>query len=284
MSRAPRASGFTIVETMVVLAVTGLLFVVAAFYISGRQRTTQYQTDQQDLHSQIQKVLNDVQNGTYPDAGTLPCSKGIGGTLFFGLGNKSQGTNQGCVFLGKSIEFSSDATQSINVYTIAGVNTAITTDGTAHAVPTPHDIVSLANYRNTIEPTVARQSVTSLVNEPFSENGLQLVKMTYGAGLSTCTPTTVAYCGVAFLSDTGSVSSGGQIQNGNSHVAVYPVFSQVIFTGTHLNMTLPPTTGQSIKLYFKSLNINQCTILTIGNNGSTDITSESKDQVGGTCG
>lgn len=98
-----RESGFTIVETLIVLAVSGSLFVSAVVLISGRQGKTEFSTAINSLQQQLQQVVNETASGYYPNRGDFKCS-GSGGTLSFTGVSNGQGTNGGCIFLGNAIQ------------------------------------------------------------------------------------------------------------------------------------------------------------------------------------
>ena len=60
-----RRGGYTIVETLIFLAVSALLFVSTIILISGRQAKAQFTNSVRDLVSDITDVANDVANGYY---------------------------------------------------------------------------------------------------------------------------------------------------------------------------------------------------------------------------
>jgi prepilin-type N-terminal cleavage/methylation domain-containing protein len=95
--------GFTIVETMIVLAVTGSLFVSAVVMISGRQNKTEFSTAINSLQQQLQQVVTQTSSGYYPSRGDFSCTAS-GSTLSFTNTSRSQGTNTGCIFLGNAIQ------------------------------------------------------------------------------------------------------------------------------------------------------------------------------------
>ena len=58
-----KQKGFTIVETMIVLAVTGVLFFSVSLLISGQTERYRYRDSMYRLQQQVQNVINDTQNG-----------------------------------------------------------------------------------------------------------------------------------------------------------------------------------------------------------------------------
>ncbi|HYH75162.1 MAG TPA: type II secretion system protein [Candidatus Saccharimonadales bacterium] len=117
-----KQSGFTIVETMIVLAVSGGLFLVAALAVSGKQARQEFTQSIQDVRSQIQQVVNEVATGYYPNMNNLSCTVGANGPVFSGIA-AGQGENAGCISLGKAIQFDVAGTnpEQMRVYTVAGL-------------------------------------------------------------------------------------------------------------------------------------------------------------------
>src|SRR6266511_2117091 len=104
MKGGKKARGFTVVETLIVLAVTGGLFVAIAATLSGRQNRTQFTQAIQEIQSQIQQVVNDVGSGYFPSTNNFSCSATLAGPSI-ATGSAEQGSNAGCVFIGKAIQF-----------------------------------------------------------------------------------------------------------------------------------------------------------------------------------
>ena len=83
----PNKKGFTIVEALIVLAVTGMLFVSTSFLIRGQIEKVRYQDSMRQLQQLVQNTIDDVENGYF--VGTV--------------GNSSD------VFAGKRITFCTDS-------------------------------------------------------------------------------------------------------------------------------------------------------------------------------
>lgn len=121
MKNSSRVEGFTIVETLIVLAVTGFLFTAAAITISGRQNSTQFTQAVRDIESRLQKTINEVATGYYPNNGSFRCTAGAAPII--STGSTGQGSNTGCIFLGKAVQFAVHGTdpQAYNVYSLVGL-------------------------------------------------------------------------------------------------------------------------------------------------------------------
>jgi len=90
-----------------VLAISGALLISAALLISGRQAKTEFMTGINNTQQQIQQIINETSSGYYPNAGDFTCHGSTNGAAvtFQRTGPNKQGTNYGCVFMGKAIQF-----------------------------------------------------------------------------------------------------------------------------------------------------------------------------------
>ncbi|HEX7368402.1 MAG TPA: prepilin-type N-terminal cleavage/methylation domain-containing protein [Candidatus Saccharimonadales bacterium] len=131
--RGPRAhfvaAGFTIVETMIVLAVTGLLVASALLYVNGKQNRTEFQVGVNELQQQIQQIINGTESGYFPTQSNgqqnFKCTSHYDGTAPTITGTASaQGSNGDCIFLGKVLYFgpgnSGGGSDAFTVFPIAG--------------------------------------------------------------------------------------------------------------------------------------------------------------------
>jgi len=104
MKGGKRPLGYTIIEVMIVLAVSGVMFLIAANFISGKQERTSFTEGVNEMASRIQDTIEQITDGQYSDI-PLNCSFSGGTVSFFGA-TTNQGTNSTCVFLGKMLHFS----------------------------------------------------------------------------------------------------------------------------------------------------------------------------------
>lgn len=123
-NKTPGTFGYTIIEVMIFLAISGLTFIIAANFISGKEQKAEFNQGMHSIATEINGVINDVYNGSYPSLGTLagstlPCLRGNPGTL--------EGSNTNCVFMGKVMQFGVSGSGSAgtgysgyNVYTVSG--------------------------------------------------------------------------------------------------------------------------------------------------------------------
>jgi hypothetical protein len=89
---------------MIVLAVSGVMFLIAANFINGKQERTSFTQGVNEMTSRIQDTIEQINDGKYSDI-PLNCSFN-GVSVSFGGPTTAQGTNSTCVFLGKILHFS----------------------------------------------------------------------------------------------------------------------------------------------------------------------------------
>ncbi len=114
--------GYTIVEALIFLAVSGLLLVSVAGLISGRQERTMFANAVNDVQQDLLDMFNDVNSGYYPSDGKVGCNVSGGAVSLSPSGGQESGANSGCMFIGKVIEFSPPST-SFTAYTMVAPST-----------------------------------------------------------------------------------------------------------------------------------------------------------------
>jgi type II secretory pathway pseudopilin PulG len=262
-------AGFTIVETMIVLAVTGLLFATIATTWFGRQHETEFQTSAQDVRSRIQQVISDVQNGYFPNQDNFTCKVNASGLLLDG-GSSQQGTNQQCVFLGKIIQFHLKDTdpEVYRVYTVAADSSQTDIRAAKPKVVAP----------STTPPPATGNGLTDNSQGGTLQSGLSL--QAYRIGLSGVVKLsqTSKDIAVGFLSSLGSLDSNNVYNNGTQQVNFYPLSENTWPTtsrdaanaiNSQLLTDLTPTMNVATKLCFQSGSTNQFAVITIGGSSST---------------
>lgn len=126
--------GFTIVEVIMFLAVSGFIFVIAAIGMSGQLSKAESKDAINQLESTIRGTLNDVSNGYYPEFNntSFDCERNLNGS------SDTRGEVQNCFFAGKSITFGPANKCDSGTADII-VDTYITTHNTS-SMPTYSDI------------------------------------------------------------------------------------------------------------------------------------------------
>lgn len=281
-------AGFTIVEVMVVLAVTGGLFLAAAIMISGRQNQTAFDQAIQNVQSQIQAAIDGVAVGFYPEKGSFSCSAGGGGAPpNLTIASSGQGTNSGCIFLGQALQFQlagSDPEEFVG-YTIAGLQ-----QGCAST--------SEATCLDQAEPaTVAPGSTHPAPNYPDNsvaeelQNGLTTVRMWYNNGAGDVEIGAVAFTYSLADLNAGDFGSGGPTSVNAVAVAGTALGSTSEATVEAMNGdggngiatgVINPSGG--IFICFDSGGTNDWGIIQIGGGGrELSVNLRIKDKTGGTC-
>jgi prepilin-type N-terminal cleavage/methylation domain-containing protein len=189
-------SGFTIIEVMIVMAVTGLLLTSAIVLVSGRQNQTEFQQAINQVTQQIQQVIDDVANGYYPNSQNFNCTPNPPTIV---PGTTKQGANTGCIFLGKALKFNIN---NFSVYPVLG-NRGQTASPSSKQVTT---------YLQA-QPTLLNASGSA--TQVNLENGLTVKSMYYNnAG------NPIGW--VAFMSSLASYS-GVNINSGSQQIYLMPL-------------------------------------------------------------
>ena len=254
--------GYTIVEVMVFLAVSGFMFVVAATFINGKQANAQFRQGMNETNQAVQTVMNDVINGFYPVNSNFKCDADATHPPNPHGGSNTQGENLGCTFLGKVIQFdAADNTGArdgahYNIYSVAGRqyapnSTSVGPKNFTEAMPVAVDEpdINLTEYDtikwgNTVS---AMYSVDSLGNyTPIGAFG--------------------------FFNGFGNFDGAGTLQSGASsaQVAIVPVVQlgnkEKVVTDNIPNITTP-LSNPKIVICFNGANGLKASITVGGNNG-----------------
>lgn len=110
--------GYTIVESMIFLAVSGALLLSIIGLINGQQRKTEFTTAVRDFDSKLQSVISNVANGYYNNPGGFRCTVNPGPppTPTISAGSSEQGQNSDCTFVGQWINRASPNSFTITSY------------------------------------------------------------------------------------------------------------------------------------------------------------------------
>lgn len=124
MKRQIKAGGYTIVEVMIFLGVSGGLLAIAMLLLSGQQGRQQFTQSIRDTDSKIQDIINDVNTGYFPNTDNFGCmalSSG-GPPIPNKVTSQEQGKHLGCSFIGKVVQFAPDGTngEGMKLITVVG--------------------------------------------------------------------------------------------------------------------------------------------------------------------
>lgn len=260
-----RQAGFTIVETMIVLAVMGVMLISAVLLVAGQQSKVEFSQAIRDIQSNIQATINEVGAGYYQNADQLKCTV-VGTSLNLTTGSTAQGSNTGCIFLGKVLQFGVGGTdpQQYIVHSIAGLQDNNGSLSSAN----PKDIAPGQNTNNSANfPDVSE--VKNL------NNGLTAVSMTYNDGT-----TDKSIGAVGFISELGQYS-GGLLMSGTQNIDLVPVDNSgtgptlstskpLVVDAINNNLKSSPINPKGgVSICFASGGTNQSGLIRIGSNGRT---------------
>jgi hypothetical protein len=114
-------SGYTIVEALIFLAISSALAVAILGGMSGQQRSTEFSQGSREAESRINDIMNDFVTGFSPSSDQSCSASAAGGPPVLGGPSPAQGTNFGCTYIGKVIQFSPDGNpENYRIFTIIG--------------------------------------------------------------------------------------------------------------------------------------------------------------------
>ena len=144
--------GYTIVEVMIFLAVSGALLVSALLLVGGQQRQTQFNQAVREIENVVQDIINDVSTGYYSRPSDFECKNVSDTVTIITPSTNTIGTNKDCMFVGRLIQFAVDGTdeEGFSVYTAVGLreNNGDIVTGLGAAKPT---ILGLSTQRHTLK-------------------------------------------------------------------------------------------------------------------------------------
>lgn len=269
MKGASSQGGFTVVETMIVLAVTGLMVMGAILLVSGQQNRVEFQQSIQDVQARIQEAVNEVGAGYYPSRNNLICQRSAG-AVSLSTGNREQGTNTGCIFLGKALQFgeSSPNGSGLVVHTIAGLEDNSNGLAAGEASLDDADPTSVARGLATnSSATFPDASVTGPVLY-----GLTPVDMYYFEGATRRTIGAVAFVnGLGRYEDSQLLSGTQQVDvipvNGSGPVTTggFTTEKRRVVDAINTNLAASPKNPTSgVRICFASGGTRQSGLITIG--------------------
>ena len=200
--------GYTVVEVMIVLAVSGMMFLMAVTFINGKQQKTAFTQGTNELGSRIQKMVDDVTNGHYSD---VPLSCNASGSVSVLTSGDTQGTNSNCVFLGKVMHFYASGTgQPVQKY----------------------EVISMADLRGQTDDNFPRASIkgiTGLTTQQTIPQGLELSGASGTKGMQVFDAGAGAYndtaYSIGFIQGSGSFANAANGEYKNGAQTIRMVFS-----------------------------------------------------------
>lgn len=266
--------GFTMVEVLIVLAVTSALLVMAMVIISGRLQKTEFAVGSRQIRQDIEDVFNKAGSGFSGSRADFTCTVGGGAPqIASGGAAKPQGQNEQCIFVGNVIVFGTNSSRKENMRTIplAGSRQKLDAGGQMQNVTTIKDAHPVAIAPTPTSTTIPDQSETIVLPRGFEFAGARVDSI----------PTLQSKFAVAVLSDL----AGGEAQ----HFSVFGIDGwnpgdSPEDEAAAINAASSPIkykVYQQIRLCFAHAGINQSAELTLGREGGLGI--ETAIRQGVTC-
>jgi type II secretory pathway pseudopilin PulG len=257
-AKSRKTAGFTIVEVMIVMAVTGALFVSVALTMSGKQRKAEFFQATNDIHAVVQQTINEVSAGFYPSKDDFRCVQTAGPAITIMSAAGQRGTNQSCVFLGKVMYFGQNPLgdqETFNTFSIAGLRSATTLASAA--------------------PTVVQNGVVDTTASAFLKYGLSVRSVKYNDVVGDAAANDVSIGAVAFMTAAGETDTAGNYKSGSQRVDLVPVpgtalnrtkANMITDINTYLKTASVVNPRNGVKICFVGAD-NLTALITIGSNG-----------------
>ena len=272
MNAWARRQGYTIVEVLIVLAVTSALLASAMYFFNGRSGRLAFENDITAFQTKLDDIINNVASGYYASTSNFTCTSSSSGPSISTGSSSARGTNAACQFLGRGVHLNTNFTNYYYVHNIIGLRQVA--GGT-----------NLVTSLTEAQPKLLSDGSTSTVEtaEKVAFNSSELVHT------RATTTTGATYTDRGFL---GFISSFPTITAGNTDpgaqsVGLYTVYNSVATSTIDIsqskntvvdwfNATFDATKVISINKFeicFKSLGSGQYGIVTVGqDNSETNIT------------
>lgn len=256
MKSGGNTQGFTIVETLIYLAVSTAIMASVLTLVGGSQNKAQFQQAVNDTNQQINDIINNVSNGYYNNTGNITCD-GTPSGPFISPVSSELGTNKNCIFLGRVIQFGVDGDgNKMNIYDAVGLRE---TGG--------KQVTSLSESQlKLIAPgTLTTSSFPDASDKRQLKDGFTVEDMYYG-GLPAN-----QISGIAVLSDFAQTNDSSTIlKSGSQSLSVYAIKNTsrgqnlTQFVDTANNSSYYEKSSEGIFICFDSATVNKHTEINIG--------------------
>lgn len=266
------SDGFTIVEVMIVLAVTSAILISAMSLIGGSQNRTSFSQAVNDINTQITSTATNVANGYF--ASELPTTSACNATGSNGVPKfVTGGTNDGsCVYIGRVIQFTKN--QDFYFHNVMGrrQSGAPLKEVTTMSAAEPQIIERISSLASTSTYPLTSQ-------KKLLQGGLKVGEMAFNNGSGWQPTSGIAFTGsLAAYNSTGSVESGAQTVDfvatvDNRVTDTKESFIRLFdttFAGLYNSQKNP---SQGIRICFDSGTTVQVAIITVGGGSRRTTTS-----------
>jgi len=266
MKRTAGSRGYTIVEVMIFLVITGVLLASAMLVFRGRQERTQFNQGVREIDAQIRSIINETATGYYPNPNNINCTvptpgQGVNITT---SGAKAQGANEGCIYLGRVLQFTGN--DVYRAYTIVG----------QQRTSTGQEVTTLGGTNDTAKQTV----ITPTTVHPTWPDATATFRLPWGITVKKVIPPSAVPVGaIAFVSSFGSYGASG-LNSGSSVLNSVPLVGSSLTSNatqiaseTEGMATDPVNPGRILVCLLSAGGDRQAAIIIGGsnNNTSTDV-------------
>lgn len=252
-----QSAGYTILEVMIVMAVTAAMLVAVGGAFSGRQGRTEMIQAVRDFESRIQTTVSDVASGNFPNGFDCQANSSGAAVTIATSSNNKPGANTGCIFLGKVMIMHKDTS---DIFTVVG-RQFLTTVGSA-------DVKTLVEAQ---PQAVAKDGGPDVTYTYSHRLGLEVTKILKISDNS-------QQRGVGFMSELGSSASTNNPTTGSRSVLLYGMSGVAGASNTdsvltsagviNSSSTLIPA-PEGIKICLSSSNGQKAEIIVGDNNNQT---------------
>jgi type II secretory pathway pseudopilin PulG len=263
---ASPTSGFTIVETLIVLAVTSTLLISAMVSMSGRQARTEFQVATQNAVRDYQSIISQIESGRYTTSNNFTCETSGFNDVSFAppTGGDTQGANKDCTYLGLALVFGQNPA-TYKKYVLAGSR--------LYNDATPASAKDLTESN----PTTAEVTATThLITRGLEYAGAQYINESTGLS-ELLSDGTVPVALRLLVDQNGDAGATGAVA-GSSKVSVH---SSVPLNPADIVATINDTPSdqrkKGVELCFSSTGLDKSVIISIGNGWGNKVDSVVKD-------
>lgn len=250
MKRWSVTGGYTLVEVLIVLAISGAMLIAAITLFNGKEARTQFSLAMNDLDSKIQEVINGTASGFIPDNGQPIRCRINGNNLQLQSGNADDiaGTRKDCILVAKLIQFQPPAPdqERVKIFTVVGKRT---TDATGAQLVDTLDDADL----HIVAPT--GPSLPDMTETYSLKWGMKISKVVE-------TGTATQQHAVGFFNSFGPDTSGTNPVSGSTNM-----FASTVPIGANANYNVVSANIRTMTDTSVTFPANGVTICLDGNNG-----------------
>ena len=170
------SGGFTIVEVLIVLAISSAMLVSAYGIFGSRRQAVDFTQAVYDLQSQIHSLANSVSSQAVPGVQQYVCSPAMVGTVMRPVLSSGSSTNQDCIYLGQAIQVVANS-PNLTAYPVFGLRTVYNGATDTGVAPTTASDANPEPAINSSDPTNPANLL--LINTYTMINGLKTVSAQY---------------------------------------------------------------------------------------------------------